>query len=116
MLVDTSSTGKPDGMTLPTKEQIREALKSVQDPEIRLSIIDLGLVYDVDVQLSGRVEIRMTLTTPACPYGEILLTNAQKAAAEVEGVVEVQMILVWAPPWDPETMASDTAKDTLGIW
>ncbi len=109
-------TGKPDTMTLPTGEQILEALKSVVDPEIALSIVDLGLVYDVDVQPSGKVGIRMTLTTPACPYGEILLTNAQKAAEKIEGVTEVQMILVWDPPWDPDTMASDTAKDALGIW
>ena len=103
-------------MKPPSNENIRKALNTVKDPEMNLGVIDLGLIYDIDIDPEGKIIIGMTLTSPACPYGEILLTNAQKAAAEVEGVAEVQMILVWDPPWDPETMASDTAKDALGIW
>ena len=103
-------------MTLPTVEQIYEALKSVQDPEIRIGVVDLGLVYDVVVEEDGKVAIKMTLTTPACPYGEMLLTMVHRAAEEVEGVTGVQVTLIWDPVWDPKEMASDTAKDMLGIW
>ena len=103
-------------MPIPTKEEITAALKSVHDPEINLSIIDLGLVYDIHVEPEGKVQIKMTLTTPACPYGEILVGQAHRTVAELEGVREVQINLVWDPPWDPKEMCSDTAKDVLGIW
>ena len=103
-------------MPAPTKEEIITALKLVHDPEINLSIIDLGLVYDIHVEPEGKVHIKMTLTTPACPYGEILVGQAHRAVAELEGVKEVQINLVWDPPWDPKEMCSDTAKDVLGIW
>ncbi len=103
-------------MPVPTKEAIITALKQVHDPEIHLSIIDLGLVYDIHVEPEGKVQIKMTLTTPACPYGEILVGQAHRAVAELEGVKEVEINLVWDPPWDPKEMCSDTAKDVLGIW
>ena len=103
-------------MPAPTKEAIITVLKQVHDPEINLSIIDLGLVYDIHVEPEGKVQIKMTLTTPACPYGEILVGQAHRAVAELEGVKEVEINLVWDPPWDPKEMCSDTAKDVLGIW
>jgi metal-sulfur cluster biosynthetic enzyme len=103
-------------MSVPVKEQIINALKPVHDPEIGIGIIDLGLVYDVNVEPDGKVQIKMTLTTPACPYGEILIAQAHRAAAEVEGVKEVEVKLVWEPIWDPKEMCSDAAKDLLGIW
>jgi metal-sulfur cluster biosynthetic enzyme len=98
------------------KEKITEALRPIQDPEIRIGIIDLGLVYDIDVSDEGEVQIKMTLTTPACPYGEMLLSMAHQAAEKVEGVKKVEVITVWDPPWDPKEMCSDLAKDQLGIW
>jgi metal-sulfur cluster biosynthetic enzyme len=103
-------------LAVPTKEQIIEALKPVQDPEIRIGVVDLGLVYDIDVSDEGEVTIKMTLTTPACPYGEILLAQVHRAVEELEGVTKVQVVLVWDPPWNPEEMCSDLAKDQLGIW
>lgn len=103
-------------MPTPTKEQIIEVLRPIQDPEIRIGVIDLGLVYDVLPHEDGKIEIKMTLTTPACPYGEMLITQVHREVAAMEGVREVEVILVWDPIWDPETMASDTAKDILGIW
>lgn len=103
-------------MAVPTKEQIIEALKPIQDPEIRIGVVDLGLVYDIDVTNEGEVTIKMTLTTPACPYGEILLAQVHRAVEELEGVTKVQVVLVWDPPWNPEEMCSDPAKDQLGIW
>ncbi len=103
-------------MPAPTKEQIMEVLRPIYDPEIRLSIVDLGLVYDVVVHDGGKVEVKMTLTTPACPYGEILVAQVHREVAALEGVREVEVLLVWDPVWDPETMASEYAKDVLGIW
>ncbi len=99
-----------------TKERILEVLKPVQDPEIGLGIVDLGLVYDINITPEGKVQIKMTLTTPACPYGEMLLMQAQRAVASLEGVKDVELTLVWDPPWNPKEMCSDYAKDVLGIW
>ncbi len=93
-----------------------EALKPVYDPEIRIGVVDLGLVYDVLVEDSGKVLVKMTLTTPGCPYGEMLLTMVHRAVEELDGVTEVEVRLVWDPPWDPKEMCSDGAKDMLGIW
>ena len=103
-------------MAVPTEEQIMHALKVVQDPEMGLGIVDLGLIYDTSVTEDGAVTVRMTLTTPACPYGEMLVTHAHDAVETVEGVTKTTIDLVWNPPWDPKTMASDLAKDVLGIW
>ena len=103
-------------MALPTKEEVFEALKPVQDPEIRIGIVDLGLVYDADISENGKVTVKMTLTTPACPYGEMLVAMVHRAAEDLDDVTEVEVVLVWEPTWDPVEMASDVAKDLLGIW
>jgi len=103
-------------MAIPTKEQIIEALKPIHDPEIRLGIVDLGLVYDVTISDDGIVRVKMTLTTPACPYGEMLLAMVHREVEQLEGVAKVEVVLVWDPPWDPKEMCSDFAKDALGIW
>lgn len=103
-------------MTVPTKEQILDALKLIHDPEIRIGIVDLGLVYDVIVEPTGKATVKMTLTTPACPYGEQLLRGVHQTVASMGGITEVEVALVWDPPWDPKEMASDHAKDILGIW
>jgi len=95
---------------------ITEALRPVQDPEIRIGIVDLGLIYDIDINDDAEVNIKMTLTTPACPYGEMLIGMAHQAAEKVEGVSKTEVTLVWDPVWDPEEMCSDLAKDQLGIW
>jgi nitrogen fixation NifU-like protein len=100
-----------------TKETVLEALKPVVDPEIGISLVDLGLVYGVDLDAEGRrVRVRMTLTTPACPYGPMLFDRAREAVRRIPGVADAAVELVWDPPWNPRTMASDTAKDALGIW
>jgi len=103
-------------MGLPTKEAVLTALKPIRDPEIQIGIVDLGLVYDVDILPGGLVQIKMTLTTPACPYGEMLVNMAHRAVQELDGVTEVRIALVWEPVWDPKEMASEEAKDMLGIW
>jgi metal-sulfur cluster biosynthetic enzyme len=101
---------------VPTKEEIMAKLSEVEDPEIRLGVIDLGLVYEIKIIEDKDVVIRMTLTTPGCPYGPTLMADMEKAAKEVKGVGNVDIDLVWDPPWDPSEMASDYAKDVLGIW
>ncbi|MCK4372950.1 MAG: DUF59 domain-containing protein [candidate division Zixibacteria bacterium] len=101
---------------MPKKEDVLEALKPVRDPEIQVGIVDLGLIYDIDIEPDGLVQIKMTLTTPACPYGEMLINMAHRAVQVLDGVTEVRIALVWEPVWDPKEMASEEAKDSLGIW
>jgi len=68
------------------------------------------------VEDDGKVIVKMTLTTPACPYGEMLVSQVHRAVEELDNVKEVEVALVWDPPWDPKEMCSDLAKDQLGIW
>jgi len=102
---------------MPTKEAVLEAIRPVQDPELMLSVVDLGLVYGIELTEGGRrAEVRMTLTSPGCPIGPELMAAVDGAARHVPGVSDVHVQLVWDPPWDPTSMASDEAKEKLGIW
>lgn len=108
---------KKDGTMSVTEADVLDALRPVQDPEIRMGIVDLGLVYGTEIDESaGKVVVKMTLTSPMCPYGPQLMDATRAAALGVEGVEEAEVDLVWDPPWDPRIMASDEAKDMLGIW
>jgi metal-sulfur cluster biosynthetic enzyme len=98
---------------MPTKDDVMKALSEVIDPEVRLSITDLGLVYDVNVD-GGKAHVKMTLTTPGCPMASALRQMAEDAVAAVEGVTKAQVELVWDPPWNP-SMVSDEARAKLGI-
>jgi metal-sulfur cluster biosynthetic enzyme len=100
----------------PTAEELREALKVVQDPELHMGIVDLGLVYNVDIDDEGLVTIDLTLTSPGCPIGPMIQGQAYHLLTQIEGVEDVEVNLVWDPPWDPRTMASDEVKLALGIW
>lgn len=95
-----------------TKLQIREALKKVIDPEIGINIVDLGLIYDVQVE-GGAAHVRMTLTVPGCPLANMLTMQAEKAVRGLEGITDVKIELTWDPPWNPKMM-SDEAKRKLG--
>jgi metal-sulfur cluster biosynthetic enzyme len=98
-------------------EHVKSALKPIQDPEIFLSIVDLGLIYGIDVSEDGtKVVVRMTLTGPGCPVGPQILAAVHNTIARIPGVTEPDVQLVWDPPWNPVVHASDEAKDTLGIW
>lgn len=103
---------------LPSEDEVMGALKSVYDPELGISIVDLGLVYGVQVDDDSRnVLIDMTLTTPACPLGPIIKTQAHAAlTGSFAAVNDVEINLVWTPRWDPRIMASEEAKAELGIW
>jgi metal-sulfur cluster biosynthetic enzyme len=113
---DTSNAAVAD--RLPTDEEVRGALKSVYDPELGISIIDLGLVYGVQVDDDTQnVIIDMTLTTPACPLGPVIKTQAHAVLINrFPSVKDVDINLVWSPRWDPRIMASEEAKAELGIW
>ena len=100
-----------------TREQVLEHLKPVVDPEMQIGIVDLGLIYDVVIERGGkRIVVRMTLTTPMCPYGPMLVSQVGDLLRAIPRVEESKVELVWDPPWDPRTMATDEAKDRLMIW
>ena len=95
------------------EDQVYEALKDVFDPEIPVSIVDLGLIYDVKI-LEDWVGVKMTLTTPGCGMGNAIAEMARKRVLDLEGVNEADVRIVWEPPWD-SSMMSDTAKKKLGM-
>jgi metal-sulfur cluster biosynthetic enzyme len=98
-----------------TDEELWEKLKEVIDPEIGLSIVDLGLVYGLDND-DGDVKITMTLTSPGCPLGPVIRGEAYAKLKALPGIKDVDVEIVWSPPWDPRTMASEDVKMMLGIW
>jgi metal-sulfur cluster biosynthetic enzyme len=101
-----------------TTEAVREALKEVEDPELNLGILDLGLVYDVtcEGQAGEDVTVLMTLTSPMCPVGPMFKQAVQSKVESVEGVKSANVEITFSPPWDPRTMASEDVKLALGIW
>jgi len=101
-----------------TQEIVREALKEVQDPELMLGIVELGLVYDVVVEgdAGQDVTVVMTLTSPMCPVGPMFTQAVQSKVEGLDGVDRCKVDLTFSPPWDPKTMASDDVKNQLGIW
>jgi len=96
------------------KQLLVETLKTVYDPEIPVDIYELGLVYNIDVSPEGKVDIRMTLTSPGCPVAESLPREVELKAASIEGVSEVRIDLVWEPPWTLDRM-SEAARLELNL-
>lgn len=100
------------------REQLREnliaALRTIFDPELPVNIYDLGLIYDLDVDSAGKVEIAMTLTSPGCPVADTFPAAVQARLQEVPGVSEVQIELVWEPPWSLDMVPFDI-KLELGL-
>jgi metal-sulfur cluster biosynthetic enzyme len=93
-------------MTVPaelTEAVVRQALRQVKDPELDMNIIDLGLVYDVEVA-GGNVRVNMTLTSPGCPAGPMITNDAYRVLRGLEGVTDVDIEIVWEPYWTPERM------------
>ncbi len=87
-----------------TVDQVRDALRAVKDPELNLNVVDLGLVYEVQVTEGGKVHVEMTLTSPGCPAGPEMLSEAQAVLAKLDGVTKADVELVWEPYWTPEKM------------
>ena len=96
------------------REKIIDVLKTVYDPEIPVDIYELGLIYDLQIGDSGRVQVEMTLTSPACPVAGSLPPEVEEKIRSVEGVLEVDLDLVWDPPWSMERM-SEAARLQLGF-
>jgi metal-sulfur cluster biosynthetic enzyme len=104
-----------EATAIPTNEELMTKLAEVKDPEINMSIVELGLVYDVSYD-NGDVLVTMTLTSPGCPLGPVIRGEAYAKLREIPGVKDVDVQIVWNPPWDPRTMASEDVKMALGIW
>lgn len=103
---------------MPTKEDIREeveaALKTVDDPELGIDIVNLGLVYEIAIDDDNNVKVDFTLTTMGCPIGPMIDEQIKQATAHIEGIGEVTSELVMYPPWSPEKM-SPLARSALGV-
>lgn len=103
----------------PGKEDLQarvvEMLRTIYDPEMPVNIYDLGLIYGLDVQPSGKVNVRMTLTAPNCPVAQTFPQNVQEVLMCVPGVSEVKVDLVWEPLWSRESM-SEAARLQLGMF
>ena len=98
---------------MPTREDVFEALKVVEDPELGMDIVELGLVYDVEVD-GPKVYVTYSLTSMGCPVGPLIEQQIAETVSEMPGVEEVEPELTWSPPWSPETMSED-AKFILGF-
>ena len=96
------------------KEQIINEIKKIYDPEIPVNIYELGLIYDINVEKGNMVKIKMTLTTPNCPVAESLPEEVKDSAMQVEGIKEVDLDLVFEPPWE-KSMMSEAAKLELNL-
>ena len=103
-----------EGAAVADREAVIEALRTVHDPEIPVNIYELGLIYGMEIDGKGNVAIDMTLTAPACPVAGEMPKWAADAVAAVEGVGEVEVTMVWDPPWSPARM-SDDAKMLLDM-
>ena len=96
------------------KSKVIERIKKIYDPEIPVNIYELGLIYKIDVDEKNKVNIDMTLTSPNCPVAESLPNEVKENIKEVEGVSDVNLNLVWEPPWDKDKM-SEAAKLELNL-
>ncbi len=112
---ETEGVERPEGEDDPIlMEPVLEALKTMQDPEIPVNLVDLGLIYELVVKKGGIVFVEMTLTTPACPVAQSMPGEVETAIRAVPGVSEARVKLVWSPPWDRDRM-SEEAKLELGM-
>ena len=98
---------------MPTREEVIEALRVVEDPELGMDIVELGLLYDVEVD-GPKVKVILSLTSMGCPAGPMIQEDIHRVVAELPGVEDVEIELTWDPPWTPERMSED-AKFILGF-
>mgnify|MGYP005999115293 CR=1 FL=1 len=97
----------PEGVSVASEDAVIAALKTVHDPEIPVNIYDLGLIYEVEIHSVSSVRVDMSLTAPACPVAGEIPVWVANAVAAVEGVGEVEVNLIWDPPWTPDRMSND---------
>ncbi len=98
---------------MPSKNEVLEALRQVEDPELGMDIVDLGLLYDVEIE-GAKVKITYSLTSMGCPAGPLIASDIDRTAREVPGVEDVDLELIFDPPWTPDRMSED-AKFILGF-
>ncbi len=96
------------------EKRVVETLKEIYDPEIPVNIYDIGLIYNIDISAQGKVDIKMTLTSPMCPVAESLPPEVEGKVAEADGVTESNVEVIWEPPWNMEMM-SEAAQLQLGM-
>ena len=96
------------------KEKVISEIKKIYDPEIPVNIYDLGLIYKVEIEPKNKVNVEMTLTSPNCPVAESLPNSVKESIMKVDGVTDVDLKLVWDPPWDKDKM-SEAAKLELNL-
>ena len=94
-------------MAIVSEDVVREGLKEVIDPELGVNIVDLGLIYEIDTSDEDNVDIKMTLTFPGCPAGPYIIAQVHQVVEDLEGVAEVDVEIVWDPPWSPEMMSEE---------
>ncbi len=95
-------------------EEVTDALRDVIDPELGLDFVELGLIYDVEVEDEGTVKVTFSLTSPGCPIGPQVSEQIEEFVGELDGVSQVQSTMTFSPPWTPERMSED-AKFALGF-
>ncbi len=106
----------PDPLkTLTLQPALVEAVSKVFDPEIPVNIYELGLIYNLDVDSNNNVQVRMTLTAPACPAAQTIPIDVERRVREIPGINDVKVAVVWDPPWTRDKM-SEAAKLTLGMY
>jgi metal-sulfur cluster biosynthetic enzyme len=98
-----------------TEEQIMDRLMTVEDPELRESIVDLGLIYGVEEQ-DGEVTVTMTLTSPGCPLGGMIEGAVKNALSDLPDIKDTKVNIVWTPRWDPRIHASEDIKIKYNLW
>lgn len=102
-----------------SEDKVREELKKVIDPELFVNIVDLGLIYNVDLietpEGKANCKIDMTMTSPMCPAGPQMIANSKQVLGQLEGIGDVEVKIVLDPPWTPDRMTED-ARDQLGIF
>jgi metal-sulfur cluster biosynthetic enzyme len=104
-------------MSVQIEMTVTEALRTVIDPELNLNIVDLGLVRRVDFEEeTSEITVGLTLTSPMCPMGPEIMNAVRLKVLTVAGVRQVQVELVWSPPWDPRVDASEDVRAEMGIW
>ncbi|MGE5026941.1 MAG: SUF system Fe-S cluster assembly protein [Betaproteobacteria bacterium] len=96
------------------KRQVIAALRTIYDPELPVNIYDLGLIYALDIDDAGQVDIRMTLTAPGCPVAQTFPAQVEQTVSEVSGVTSAHVEIVWEPPWDSSRM-TEAARLQLGL-
>ena len=98
-----------------SESEVMTSLSSVEDPELKLKVTDLGLIYSINIE-SVHVEVDMTLTSPGCPVAPELMAAVHRAALETEGIESAHVNLTFSPPWDPRIHASEDTKFEMGIF